>query len=83
MVVILSPEAVSSPWVGNEIAVALSSERFAGRLVPVVMKGTPIASIPWILNTMSPVRMGRSSEVSRAAKEVIRVLRGDSKASAA
>ena len=52
-VVLLSPAAVGSPFVNEEIQLALLSERFADRLVPVVLQASP--HTPWILQTMQPI----------------------------
>jgi hypothetical protein len=52
-VVLLSPAAVGSPYVNEEIRQALVSERFANRVVPVVLQQSP--HIPWILQTMEPI----------------------------
>ncbi len=53
-VVMLSPAAVGSPFVNQEIKLALVSERLENRVIPVVLK-TPI-QIPWILQTMRPIK---------------------------
>lgn len=52
-VVLLSPAAVGSPYVNEEIRLALVSERFADRVVPVVLRQSQ--HIPWILQTMEPI----------------------------
>jgi hypothetical protein len=52
-VVLLSPAAVSSPYVNQEIKQALVSERLADRVIPVLLD--PSTQIPWILQTMQPI----------------------------
>jgi len=56
-VAILSPAAVASPFVQREVSLALVSERLADRLIPVVLQG---AEIPWILEKMAPISVGRT-----------------------
>lgn len=61
-VVLLSPAAVGSPYVNEEIKQALVSERFADRLVPVVLQASP--HIPWILQTMRPIPAKPSPKIA-------------------
>lgn len=60
-VVLLSPAAVGSPYVNEEIKQALVTERLADRVIPVVLQPSP--HIPWILQTM------RRSQRNRAPKQ--------------
>ncbi len=50
MVVLLSPEAMESQWVQNEIEQAIGSFRFRDRLIPVMLRKTP--KYPWILREL-------------------------------
>ena len=50
MVVLLSPKAVASPWVQKEIEHAITSRRFNGRLIPVMLHKT--TRYPWILKNL-------------------------------
>jgi len=61
-VVLLSPAAVGSPYVNEEIKQALVSERFADRVVPVVLQPSP--DIPWILQTMQPISAKPSAKTA-------------------
>lgn len=64
MVVLISPAAMQSNWVREEINFALGSQRYAGRLVPVVVE--PTDEIPWILKRLQAVRVGKNrAQVSR------------------
>jgi hypothetical protein len=63
MIVLLSPDAVESRWVRGEIEYALSSPKFEGRLIPVVVR--PTKRIPWILRTLSSVRLYRDPRRGR------------------
>ncbi|MBI3782973.1 MAG: toll/interleukin-1 receptor domain-containing protein [Deltaproteobacteria bacterium] len=70
MVVIVSPSSAKSRWVKREIEFALGSEKYAKRLVPVVVKTTN--EMPWILNTLKPIRV--SSDHRKVSREVIEAL---------
>jgi hypothetical protein len=50
MVVLISPEAVSSPWVQGDIGYALGAQQFAGRLISVEVE--PTEDAPWILRRL-------------------------------
>src|SRR2546426_6577819 len=54
LVVLLSPDSVESRGVRSEIAYALSSPKFEGRVVPVIVK--PTKDIPWFLQTFPMLR---------------------------
>jgi hypothetical protein len=68
MVVLLSPEAVKSNWVLNEIQYALGSEKFQHRLIPVEVE--PTEDFPWILRKMQWVR-GNPAE---AGRQIVKIL---------
>lgn len=78
-VVLLSPAAVNSPYVNEEIRQALVSERFAERVVPVVLQQSP--HIPWILQTMEPIPAKPSPRT--AAHVISKRLQRDSAADSA
>jgi hypothetical protein len=71
LVVLLSPDAVESDNVKREISFALSSPRFEGRIVPVVLK--PTRDIPWFLETLQMIhsRGTDTKSLSRAAKQIV------------
>ena len=54
MIVLLSPDSVASPTVHSEIDYALSTSKFRGRLIPVLLK--PTAEVPWILQQQEFIR---------------------------
>ena len=58
MVVLVTPDSMQT-WQREEIQYALTTPRFEGRLIPVIVKSTP--DIPWILETLNVVRPGRSA----------------------
>ena len=57
MVVLVTPDSMQT-WQREEIQYALTTPRFEGRLIPVIVKSTP--DIPWILETLNVVRPGRT-----------------------
>lgn len=57
MVVLVSPDSMQT-WQREEIQYALTTPRFEGRLIPVIVKSTP--DIPWILETLNVIRPGRT-----------------------
>ena len=50
VIVLVAPESMRSAWVRQEINFALGSPRYAGRLIPVLVK--PTDEIPWILQKL-------------------------------
>ena len=76
MVVLLSPAAVQSPTLGYELSYALGSQRFAGRVVPVIIEDTD--DIPWILRRFQLLRGGKNAE--RTGKAVVERLTEAAKA---
>ena len=67
-VVLLSPAAVGSPFVNQEIRLALISQNLKDRVVPVVLK--PSTQVPWILQTMRPIRAAtKRAELARSIDE--------------
>lgn len=74
MVVLLSPDAVESRDVRSEIAYALSSPKFEGRVIPVIVK--PTKAIPWVLQTLPMIRPRgtRGPSVKRLAEKIVDAL---------
>jgi hypothetical protein len=60
VVVLLSPQALKSDGVRQEIEFALGAPQFRGRLIPVMVK--PTADIPWILKKLPIVKLGKNIE---------------------
>src|SRR5437660_5773375 len=77
MVVLLSPDAVDSRDVRSEIAYALSSPKFEGRVIPVIVK--PTKAIPWFLQTLPMIRSRgtRGPSVKRLAEKIVELLIGE------
>ena len=66
MVVLLTPDAVNSPWVRREMEYALGTKRYSNRLIPVSIgdRGRIAAhDVPWIVRRLPWVELedrGRS-----------------------
>jgi hypothetical protein len=62
IIVLVSPAAARSANVRREIEFALASDKFDGRLIPIIVK--PTTKMPWILEQLKPVRGTNPSQVS-------------------
>lgn len=71
MIVLLSPDSVSSPSVRSEIDYALSASQFRGRLIPVLVK--PTEDVPWILQKLQFIRA--TKDVSKTVRHVTSALK--------
>lgn len=56
---VLSPEAVKSKWVGHEYFYAFDSGRYAGRIVPVLYKKCRWSRLSWTLRRFQWVNFDR------------------------
>lgn len=76
MVVLLTPEALSSRWVRHEITYALGNERYEGRLLPVLIgpddKLDP-DTVPWALRSVAWLSLEAGQEAA-AAKRISEAL---------
>jgi hypothetical protein len=55
MVVVVSPHASKSDWVTHEVAFALGSRKFEGRLFPVVVSKSGARGLPWSLEMIQSI----------------------------
>ena len=64
LVVLLSPEAAASPNLAYEVQYATGAERFANRVVPVMVR--PTTEMPWILERFGVIpATGGAKRVAR------------------
>jgi hypothetical protein len=69
MVALISPASMQSRQ-REEIQYALTTPRFEGRLIPVIVK--PTQDAPWILETLNVVRPGRTgAETARRIADAL------------
>lgn len=72
MVIVLSSDAVRSPWVTSEIDYALSSTNYKNRVITVVADNK--ADVPWILRRY-PIVEVRKKNFAEASRRVVEELR--------
>ena len=78
MVVLLTPDAVNSPYVRREMEYALGGKRYSNRLIPVTVgarERLPSDSVPWIVRQMPWVELeageGKFPEVKPIADAIL------------
>lgn len=71
VVILISPDSVASDWVQREIEFAISSPRFKGRLIPLLVRPTP--EVPWILQELPQWLEADNPSVD--AKKIVRLLK--------
>jgi hypothetical protein len=77
MVVLLTPEALQSPYVQHEIGYALGSKSYKKRLIPVIIgspDSIPEEQIPWILQRFQTVRFPRRGNREESIKQIAQKL---------
>ena len=78
MVVLLTPNALESDAVQNNISYALGDKSFSHRLVPVMvgdLESVAADRIPWILKKLKPVSLGNDRPTKAAFDEVVQALK--------
>ncbi|MFH0980739.1 MAG: toll/interleukin-1 receptor domain-containing protein [Planctomycetota bacterium] len=71
MIVLVSPEALRSRGVREEIQYALSSMQYADRVIPVVVR--PTRKMPWFLRKLPLLSVGKSR--TRLSQSLLKHLR--------
>lgn len=70
MVVLISPAAVRSPAMQQEIQYALGAERFQGRLIPIEVE--PTQDFPWVLRKLQWIKtQGGPAEAARQVAGIL------------
>ncbi len=72
LVVLLSPEAARSPNLTFEVGYAVGSERFANRVIPVMVR--PTSEMPWILERFGMI--SGAAGAKRVARQIVSRLGG-------
>jgi hypothetical protein len=70
-VIVLSPQAVSSTWVKNELLFALNHHRYRKRIVPLLYKTCKYERLSWILPSFQIIDFRKS--VESGFRELLRV----------
>ncbi len=71
MIVLVSPDASKSDNVRREIEYAIVNERFAGKVIPVLVKDSP--DMPWILRKFTSVEAEGANE-TEIGERVVKAL---------
>ena len=72
MILFVSPDYLDSQWGQRELDFALTSTRYAGRVIPVLIRRTPDA--PWILEHLQYIDATSVPKTS-VGKEIAKALR--------
>jgi hypothetical protein len=78
MVVLLTPNALDSDAVQNNISYALGDESFNQRLVPVMVEDVERVAadrIPWILKKLKPVSLGKDRAKDAGFAAIVKALK--------
>lgn len=70
MVVLVSPALGQCHWMRKEIEYALGSEKFAGRIIPVVVQPTP--AMPWVLGKMKSLQA--NDDPDKLSRDIVALL---------
>lgn len=73
MVVLISPAAMGSRRVREEIDFALTARSYCDRLIPVQVKTVAPESVPWILLKLGLIRYGQNNRAEAVRKIVERL----------
>jgi hypothetical protein len=72
MVVLLTPKAMDSGWIRNDIQFGLASKKFEGRFFSVLVGPTMESpkDVPWILLTLPHIQIESKSHLSEAVAKI-------------
>ncbi len=70
MVLVLSPDAVSSKWVKRELLFALQEDRFDGRIVPTLHRSCRHDELSWTLSQLQMVEFRKDFDAG--CRELLR-----------
>jgi len=68
---VLTPHAVKSKWVGHECMYALNDDRYAGRIVPVLCKECKWKQLSWTLKGLQWVDFRRDYQT--ACRDLLKI----------
>lgn len=78
MVVLLTPEALETQWVRDEINYALGKVKYQNRLIPVLVgnpKKFPQENIPWILKRLKMINLPEQGKDEESIKQIAQALK--------
>ena len=78
MVVLMTADALSSPWVRREMEYALGAKRYSNRLIPVAVgdrESIPAHDIPWIIRRLPWVELEDREQVPAGVERIVDAIR--------
>ena len=78
MVVLMTADAFSSPWVRREMEYALGAKRYSNRLIPVAVgdrESIPARDIPWIIRRLPWVELEDRRQVPAGVERIADAIR--------
>ena len=78
MVVLLTPDAINSPWVRREMEYALGAKRYSNRLIPVAIgdrERIPAHDVPWIVRRLPWVELEDGGQVPEGVERIADAIR--------
>ena len=70
-VVLLSPNSVVSPWVKRELMFALKEQRYADKIIPVLIKPCDSDQLSWTLSSLQVVNF--TDDFENGCRELLRI----------
>ena len=78
MVVLMTANALNSPWVKREMEYALGAKRYSNRLIPVAVgdrESIPAHDIPWIIRRLPWVELEDRGQVPAGVERIADAIR--------
>ena len=78
MVVLMTADALSSPWVRREMEYALGAKRYSNRLIPVAIgdrERIPAHDVPWIVRRLPWVELEDRGQVPAGVERIADAIR--------
>ena len=70
-VVLLSPNSIVSPWVKRELMFALKEQRYADKIIPVLIKPCDPDQLSWTLSSLQVVNL--TDDFENGCRELLRI----------
>lgn len=78
MVVLMTEDALNSPWVRREMEYALGAKRYSNRLIPVAVgdrESIPAHDVPWIVRRLPWVELEDRGQVPAGVERIVDAIR--------
>ena len=70
-ILVLSPDSVGSKWVKHEFLYSLRSDRYEGRIVPLMLKACDASALSWVIDGLQHVDF--TGDYAEGCKNLLRV----------